>query len=50
MNPQRADILLAGALILDAVFARTLHERATVSTNALLLGFLLRCYLSDTAA
>ena len=50
MNPQRADILLAGALILDEVFARTLHERATVSTNDLLLGFLLRCYLSDTAA
>lgn len=50
MNPQRADILLGGALILDAVFARTLHERATVSTNDLLLGFLLRCYLSDTAA
>lgn len=50
MNPQRADILLAGALILDAVFARTLHERATVSTNDLLLGFLLRCYLTDTPA
>ena len=50
MNPQRADILLAGALILDTVFARTLHERATVSTNDLLLGFLVRCYLSNTAA
>jgi exopolyphosphatase / guanosine-5'-triphosphate,3'-diphosphate pyrophosphatase len=41
MNPQRADILLAGAVILDAAFKRTLHERAIVSTNDVLLGFLL---------
>lgn len=41
MNPQRADILLAGALVLDAAFKRTLHERAIVSTNDVLLGFLL---------
>jgi exopolyphosphatase/guanosine-5'-triphosphate,3'-diphosphate pyrophosphatase len=41
MNPQRADILLAGLLVLDAAFKRTLHERAMVSTNDVLLGFLL---------
>jgi exopolyphosphatase/guanosine-5'-triphosphate,3'-diphosphate pyrophosphatase len=41
MNPQRADILLAGVLLLDAAFKRTLHERAIVSTNDVLLGFLL---------
>lgn len=41
MNPQRADILLAGVLLLDAAFKRTLHEHAIVSTNDVLLGFLL---------
>lgn len=41
MNPQRADILLAGAIVLDAAFKRTLHERAVVSTNDVLLGYLL---------
>ena len=41
MNPQRADILLAGAIVLDAAFKRTLHDRALVSTNDVLLGFLL---------
>lgn len=41
MNPQRADILLAGVLILDAAFKRTLHEHAIVSTNDVLLGYLL---------
>lgn len=42
MNPQRADILLAGLIVLDAAFRRTLHDRATVSTNDILLGFLLQ--------
>lgn len=41
MNPQRADILLAGAIVLNAAFRRTLHDRATVSTNDVLLGYLL---------
>ena len=41
MNPQRADILLAGSLILDVLFERTRHDRAVVSTNDVLMGFLL---------
>jgi len=41
MNPQRADILLAGLLILDVVFECTQHDRSLVSTNDLLLGTLL---------
>lgn len=41
MNPQRADILLAGSLILEVLFERTGHDRATVSTNDVLMGFLL---------
>lgn len=41
INPQRADILLGGLLILEAVFEHTCHERAVVSTNDLLLGTLL---------
>ena len=41
MNPQRADILLAGAIILDEVRAATGHDDVTVSTNDLLLGYLL---------
>lgn len=42
INPQRADIILAGLLILEVVFERTVHERALVSTNDLLLGTLLQ--------
>ena len=42
MNPQRADILLAGAIILDEARAATGHDEVTVSTNDLLLGYLLR--------
>jgi exopolyphosphatase/pppGpp-phosphohydrolase len=42
MNPQRADILLAGALILECAFSLTLHEQALVSTLDLLLGTLLQ--------
>jgi exopolyphosphatase/guanosine-5'-triphosphate,3'-diphosphate pyrophosphatase len=41
MNPQRADILPAGLLIIDVVLQRTEHEQALVSTNDLLLGTLL---------
>jgi exopolyphosphatase/guanosine-5'-triphosphate,3'-diphosphate pyrophosphatase len=48
MNPQRADILLAGALVLDAVFERTMRDRAVVSTNDVLLGFLLQRYLPNS--
>lgn len=42
VNPQRADILLGGAIVLEAAFGRTLHDCATVSANDLLLGFLLQ--------
>ena len=42
INPQRADIILGGLLILEVVFERTGHERALVSTNDLLLGTLLQ--------
>lgn len=42
MVAQRADILLAGALILDEAFALTGHASAIVSANDLLLGYLLR--------
>ncbi len=42
MVAQRADILLAGALILDEACALTGHAEAIVSTNDLLLGYLLR--------
>lgn len=41
MNPQRADILLGGLLIIDLVFDITKHDRSLVSTNDLLLGTLL---------
>ncbi len=41
MNPQRADILLGGLLIIDVVFEITGHDRSLVSTNDLLLGTLL---------
>lgn len=42
MNPQRADILLAGLLILETVMQTTGHSSAAVSTNDLLLGTLLK--------
>ncbi len=42
MNPQRADILPAGLIVLAAVMERAGHDRAVVSTNDVLLGFLLR--------
>jgi exopolyphosphatase/guanosine-5'-triphosphate,3'-diphosphate pyrophosphatase len=42
INPQRADIILGGVLILEVVFERAGHERAIVSTNDLLLGTLLQ--------
>lgn len=42
MNPQRADILLAGLTIIDTVLERTQQDQALVSTNDLLLGTLLR--------
>lgn len=42
MPAQRADILLAGACILDEACALTGHSEALVSTNDLLLGYLLR--------
>ncbi|MBV9149848.1 MAG: hypothetical protein JO024_08280 [Candidatus Eremiobacteraeota bacterium] len=41
MNPQRADILPAGMLILDTAMELLGHDRATVSYNDLLLGYLL---------
>lgn len=41
MNPQRADIMLAGLLLLDEVFAAAGAREAAVSTNDLLLGTLL---------
>jgi exopolyphosphatase/guanosine-5'-triphosphate,3'-diphosphate pyrophosphatase len=42
MVAQRADILLAGALVIDEVCAVLGHREALVSTNDLLLGYLLR--------
>jgi exopolyphosphatase/guanosine-5'-triphosphate,3'-diphosphate pyrophosphatase len=42
MVEQRADILLAGALILDEAAELTGHSGLLVSTNDLLLGYLLR--------
>ncbi|MBV9276767.1 MAG: hypothetical protein JOZ97_00875 [Candidatus Eremiobacteraeota bacterium] len=41
MNPQRADILPAGILILDTAIGLLGHDRATVSYSDLLLGYLL---------
>lgn len=41
INPQRADILLAGLIILDTVLRCTHHTQAIVSTNDLLLGTLI---------
>jgi len=42
MPAQRADILLAGAIILDEACAAAGHSKAIVSANDLLLGYLLR--------
>jgi len=42
MNPQRADILLAGTLVLDAAFEKCCRSEALVSSNDLLLGYLLQ--------
>lgn len=42
MRPQRADILPAGALILDAVLELTGHDRGRVARGDLLLGTLLQ--------
>lgn len=42
MNPQRADILPAGLIILRVLLERTHLGSATVSTNDLLMGYLLR--------
>lgn len=50
MNPQRADILLGGLIILEVVFERTGHKEALVTTNDLLLGTLLLSTLSDKIA
>ena len=41
MNPQRADILPAGMLIIDTCLELLEHDRATVSYTDLLFGFLL---------
>jgi len=41
MNPQRADILPAGLIVLDAVFELTGMERATATSSDLLMGYLL---------
>ena len=50
MNPQRADILLGGLIILEIVLERTGHKEALVTTNDLLLGTLLIRSLSDKKA
>lgn len=42
MNPQRADILLAGTLLLEAAFDFSGQDEALVATGDLLLGYLLR--------
>lgn len=42
MNPQRADILLAGTLLLETAFEFTGQTDALVATGDLLLGYLLR--------
>lgn len=43
MNPQRADILLAGLIVVDTVFELTGATNALATGNDLLLGTLLRC-------
>ena len=42
MNPQRADILLAGLLVINTFFEGAGNQGAVVSTNDVLLGYLLR--------
>ncbi|HEY8314451.1 MAG TPA: hypothetical protein VIG51_09795 [Candidatus Baltobacteraceae bacterium] len=42
INPQRADILLGGLIVLDAAFELTGRERAAVTTSDLLFGYLLQ--------
>jgi exopolyphosphatase/guanosine-5'-triphosphate,3'-diphosphate pyrophosphatase len=42
MNPQRADILPAGLIIIERFLATSQHSSALVSTNDVLLGYLLR--------
>lgn len=42
MNPQRADILLAGLLIIDEMLRMGAHGTTLVSTSDVLLGYLLR--------
>lgn len=42
INPQRADILLAGLLIIREALRITGHSTSVVSTNDVLLGYLLR--------
>lgn len=42
MNPQRADILLAGALLLETAFEFADQDRALIASGDLLLGYLLR--------
>jgi exopolyphosphatase / guanosine-5'-triphosphate,3'-diphosphate pyrophosphatase len=41
MKPQRADILPAGIIVLETVLDLVAHDRATVTTADLLLGYLL---------
>ncbi len=41
MNPQRADILPAGLIVLDAVFELTGLARAIATSSDLLMGYLL---------
>ena len=40
INPQRADILLAGLIILNVIITKAKHTRAIVSSNDVLLGYL----------
>jgi exopolyphosphatase/guanosine-5'-triphosphate,3'-diphosphate pyrophosphatase len=42
INPQRADILLAGFLILDCLFETVHRETACIAAHDVLLGYLLR--------
>jgi exopolyphosphatase/guanosine-5'-triphosphate,3'-diphosphate pyrophosphatase len=42
MNPQRADILPAGLIIIERFLTTSQHRSALVSTNDVLLGYLLR--------
>jgi exopolyphosphatase/pppGpp-phosphohydrolase len=42
MNPQRADILLGGLLIIDRILQASAAAGMLVSTSDVLLGYLLR--------